>query len=169
MKCDHHFSIGLLASIHIQLTAFLLQISGQTVSFMSLSGMTVAFKASSSSVTQQQWWHPTRDQCQYGFTFLSERKFRKRPVLLGVKAISGKLDLDFSDPSWKQKYQEDWDGRFSLPHITDIYDLEPRTTTFSLKKNRTPLGDGDVSSTDMRNGYVNKDDRALLKVNIEHI
>ncbi|KAG2643419.1 hypothetical protein PVAP13_2KG032700 [Panicum virgatum] len=131
---------------------------------MSLSGMTAAFKASSSFVTQQQWWHPTRDQCQYGFTSLSERRFRKRPVLLRVKAISGKLDLDFSDPSWKQKYQEDWDRRFSLPHITDIYDLEPRTTTFSLKKDRTPLGDGDVSSTDMRNGYVNKDDRALLKV-----
>ena len=136
MKCDHHFSIGLLASIHIQLTAFLLQVSGQTVSFMSLSGMTVAFKASSSSVTQQQWWHPTRDQCQYGFSSLSERRFRKRPALLRVKAISGKLDLDFSDPSWKQKYQEDWDRRFSLPHITDIYDLEPRTTTFSLKKDR---------------------------------
>ena len=57
-------------------------------------------------------------------------------MLLRVKAISGKLDLDFSDPSWKQKYQEDWDRRFSLPHITDIYDLEPRTTTFSLKKDR---------------------------------
>ncbi|CAN6195933.1 unnamed protein product [Urochloa humidicola] len=133
---------------------------------MSLSGMAVALKASTSSAAQQQRWHRTRDHCQYGFTSVSERKCRKRPLLLCVRAISGKLDLDFSDPSWKQKYQEDWDRRFSLPHITDIYDMEPRTTTFSLKKNRTPLGDGDgdVSSTDMRNGYVNKDDRALLKV-----
>ncbi|CAN6217657.1 unnamed protein product [Urochloa humidicola] len=133
---------------------------------MSLSGMAVALKASTSSAAQQQRWHRTRDHCQYGFTSVSERKCRKRPLVLCVRAISGKLDLDFSDPSWKQKYQEDWDRRFSLPHITDIYDMEPRTTTFSLKKNRTPLGDGDgdVSSTDMRNGYVNKDDRALLKV-----
>jgi 6-phosphofructokinase 1 len=104
---------------------------------MSLSGMAVALKASTSSATQQQWWHPTRDQCQYGFTSLSKRKCRKRSMLLHVRAISGKLDLDFSDPSWKQKYQEDWDRRFSLPHITDIYDMEPRTTTFSLKKNRS--------------------------------
>uniref|UniRef100_A0A0E0B2Y2 ATP-dependent 6-phosphofructokinase n=1 Tax=Oryza glumipatula TaxID=40148 RepID=A0A0E0B2Y2_9ORYZ len=70
-------------------------------------------------------------------------------------------DLDFSDPSWKEKYQEDWNRRFSLPHITDIYDLKPRLTTFSLKKNRT---DGGSLSADKWNGYVNKDDRALLKV-----
>lgn len=103
---------------------------------MSLSGMAVAFKASTSSTTQQKWLHPTRDQCQYGFAHLNQRKCRKRFVLLHVKAASEKLDLDFSDPCWKQKYQEDWDRRFTLPHITDIYDLKPRPTTFSLKKNR---------------------------------
>ncbi|KAL6655585.1 hypothetical protein ACP70R_006411 [Stipagrostis hirtigluma subsp. patula] len=126
--------------------------------------MAVVFKATTSSTIQQQWLHPTRGRCDYGFTHLSDRKCRKRSAILHARASSGKLDLDFSDPSWKQKYQEDWDKRFSLPHITDIYDLEPRPTTFSLKKNRTPLGDGDGSSTDMWNGYVNKDDRALLKV-----
>ncbi|ONM21807.1 hypothetical protein Zm00014a_015143 [Zea mays] len=129
---------------------------------MTLSGMAVAFKASTSSVTQQHWSSPTKDQCQYGFTHLSRQKCRKRALC--VTAISGKLDLDFTDPSWNQKYQEDWNRRFSLPHINDIYDLEPRRTTFSLKKNRIPLGDGDGSSTDMWNGYVNKNDRALLKV-----
>lgn len=101
---------------------------------MSLSGMAVVLKASTSSATQKLWLHPTRDQ--HLFTSLSERKCKKRSVLLRTRAISGKLDLDFRDPSWKQKYQEDWGRRFSLPHITDIYDLEPRTTTFSLKKNR---------------------------------
>lgn len=104
---------------------------------MPLSGMAIAFKASTSSSTpQQQLLHSTRDRCQYGFTHINERKSRKRPGVLRVRAVSGKLDLDFSDPSWKQKYQEDWDRRFSLPHITDIYDLKPRLTTFSLKKNR---------------------------------
>ncbi|KAL6846572.1 hypothetical protein ACP4OV_024020 [Aristida adscensionis] len=131
---------------------------------MASSGIAVVFKASTSSTTQQRWLHPTRDQCQHGFTHLSERKCRKRSMILRVIATSGNLDLDFSDPSWKQKYQEDWDRRFSLPHITDIYDLKPRSTTFSLQKNRTPLDDTDGSSIDMWNGYVNKDDRALLKV-----
>ena len=104
---------------------------------MPLSGMAIAFKASTSACTAQQLWgHPTRDQCQYGFTHLNERKSRKGSAALHARAIPGNLDLDFGDPSWKQKYQEDWDRRFSLPHITDVFDLEPRLTTFSLKKNR---------------------------------
>uniref|UniRef100_A0ACD5YGE2 Uncharacterized protein n=1 Tax=Avena sativa TaxID=4498 RepID=A0ACD5YGE2_AVESA len=132
---------------------------------MSLSGMAIAFKASTSGSTAQLLWgHSTKDQCQYGFTHLNEARSRKGSAALHVRAASGKLDLDFSDPSWRQKYQEDWDRRFNLPHITDIFDLEPRLTTFSLKKNRIPLGDVDGSSPDMWNGYVNKDDRALLKV-----
>jgi 6-phosphofructokinase 1 len=165
--------------------------------------MAIAFKASTSACTAQQLrGHSTRDQCQYGFTHLNEPRSRKGSAALHVRATSGKLDLDFSDPSWRQKYQEDWDSRFNLPHITDIFDLKPRLTTFSLKKNRflpllrvyncfvfwkykavsislvllwayvndrTPLGDTDDSSPDMWNGYVNKDDRALLKVSIENI
>lgn len=104
--------------------------------FMTLSGMAVAFKASTSSSTRQHRLLPTKDQCEYGFTQLSGQKCRKRFAALRVTAISGKLDLDFTDPSWNQKYQQDWNRRFSLPHITDIYDLKPRRTTFSLKKNR---------------------------------
>uniref|UniRef100_A0A0D9XDQ5 ATP-dependent 6-phosphofructokinase n=1 Tax=Leersia perrieri TaxID=77586 RepID=A0A0D9XDQ5_9ORYZ len=128
---------------------------------MSLSGMAVAFKASTnSSIPQQHSLHSTKYQCQYGFTHLNERKSSRSPMVL-CRAVPGRPDLDFSDPSWKKKYQEDWNRRFSLPHITDIYDMKPRLTTFSLKKNRTDGGD---SSTDMWNGYVNKDDRALLKV-----
>ena len=46
------------------------------------------------------------------------------------------MELDFNDPSWKQKFQEDWNDRFNLPHISDTYDLKPRPTTFSLKKTR---------------------------------
>jgi 6-phosphofructokinase 1 len=106
---------------------------------MSLSGMAVTFKASTSSTTQQQWLHPTKVQGHYGFAHLIQRKCRKRSALLHVRDTSDKLDLDFTDPSWKQKYQEDWDRRFNLPHITDIYDLKPRPTTFSLKKNRFVL------------------------------
>ncbi|KAL5206348.1 hypothetical protein ABZP36_034557 [Zizania latifolia] len=127
---------------------------------MSLSVMAIAFISSTNSSTpQQHCLHSTKYPHQYGFTHLNERKSKRSPRVLHVRAVSGKLD--FSDPSWKQKYQEDWNRRFSLPHITDIYDLKPRLTTFSLKKNRT---DARNLSTNMWNGYVNKDDRALLKV-----
>lgn len=104
---------------------------------MTFSGMDIALKASThSSTSQQHWLHSTRYRCQYGLgsTHLNGRK--RSPMVLSVRAVSGKSDLDFSDPSWKEKYQEDWNRRFSLPHITDIYDLKPRLTTFSLKKNR---------------------------------
>ena len=41
--------------------------------------------------------------------------------------------LDFSNPNWKKQFQEDFDRRFSLPHLTDVIDVESRPTTFSLK------------------------------------
>lgn len=41
--------------------------------------------------------------------------------------------LDFSNPNWKNQFQEDFSRRFSFPHLTDIIDVESRPTTFSLK------------------------------------
>uniref|UniRef100_A0A453K0D8 Uncharacterized protein n=1 Tax=Aegilops tauschii subsp. strangulata TaxID=200361 RepID=A0A453K0D8_AEGTS len=53
---------------------------------------------------------------------------------LVVRAMSmDRLKLDFSNPNWKNQFQEDFDRRFSLPHLTDIIDVESRPTTFSLK------------------------------------
>jgi 6-phosphofructokinase 1 len=103
--------------------------------------MAVALKTSGTFCnTLQQWLHPTRDQFLYGYSHSNTKECKskntKRPVPLCVKATSTKAELDFSDPSWKQKFQKDWDERFNLPHITDIYDLKPRTTTFSLNKKR---------------------------------
>ncbi|PUZ51636.1 hypothetical protein GQ55_6G204200 [Panicum hallii var. hallii] len=129
--------------------------------------MAAAFKTSGSfcSTQQHQWLQSTRDQILHGSSHSNVKQCKskkiKKPFPLCVKATSSKVELDFNDPSWKQKFQEDWEKRFNLPSITDIYDLKPRPTTFSLKKNRTPTGDGNV---DMWNGYVNNDDRALLKV-----
>uniref|UniRef100_A0A8R7QY50 Phosphofructokinase domain-containing protein n=1 Tax=Triticum urartu TaxID=4572 RepID=A0A8R7QY50_TRIUA len=118
--------------------------------------------------TQQQWLHSTRDLFLHGSTHSNAKECKskkaKKPISLRVKATSTKVELDFNDPSWKQNFQEDWDNRFNLPRITDIYDLKPRPTTFSLKKQRTPTGDEDSTPMDMWNGYVNNDDRALMKV-----
>lgn len=95
------------------------------------------------STQQQQFLQSTRDQFLHGsshsnFKHCKSKKTTK-PAPLCVRATSSKVELDFNDQSWKQKFQEDWERRFTLPSITDIYDLKPRPTTFSLKKNRSHL------------------------------
>nr|CAB3499696.1 unnamed protein product [Digitaria exilis] len=89
---------------------------------------------------------------------------KSRTNQLAVRAISmDRSQLDFSNPNWKKQFQEDFDKRFSLPHLRDVIDVEPRPTTFSLKS-RTPLENVNGSMQESWNGYVNDDDRALLKV-----
>jgi 6-phosphofructokinase 1 len=42
--------------------------------------------------------------------------------------------IDFSDPDWKSKFQEDFETRFNIPHITDIFDdAVPIPSTFCLR------------------------------------
>ncbi|KAI8028729.1 hypothetical protein LOK49_LG01G02237 [Camellia lanceoleosa] len=46
--------------------------------------------------------------------------------------------IDFSDPHWKSKFQNDFEARFNIPHLTDIFhDALPIPSTFCLKM-RTP-------------------------------
>lgn len=75
--------------------------------------------------------------------------------------------IDFSDPEWKNKYQEDFEQRFSLPHLSDIFkDLKPIPSTFCLKM-RTPVSEdfeGGYPSDEKWHGYINNNDRVLLKV-----
>ncbi|CAN1829180.1 ATP-dependent 6-phosphofructokinase 5, chloroplastic [Linum perenne] len=86
-----------------------------------------------------------------------------------VRAEIGKRtapDIDFSDPEWKVKYQKDFERRFSIPHITDVFpDAEPIPSTFCLRM-RTPVsGDfaGVYPSDEEWQGYINNNDRVLLK------
>ncbi|PAN47579.1 hypothetical protein PAHAL_9G256100 [Panicum hallii] len=89
---------------------------------------------------------------------------KSRTKQLVVRAIFvDRPQLDFSNPNWKEQFQEDFGKRFSLPHLRDVIDVEPRPTTFSLKS-RTPLENVNGSMQESWNGYVNDDDRALLKV-----
>ncbi|XP_072980792.1 ATP-dependent 6-phosphofructokinase 5, chloroplastic-like [Typha angustifolia] len=83
--------------------------------------------------------------------------------LMVVRAVAVNSDIDFKDPDWKKHFQEDFDERFNLPHLRDILDMKPRPTTFSLKS-RIPVEDGNGALGDAWNGYVDDDDRALLKV-----
>ena len=110
---------------------------------MHLFVMAAAFKTSGGfcSTKQHQWQLSTRDQILHGSSHSNVKQCKskkiKKPFPLCVKATSSKVELDFNDPSWKQEFQEDWEERFNLPSITDIYDLKARPTTFSLKKNRS--------------------------------
>ncbi|XP_006661761.1 ATP-dependent 6-phosphofructokinase 5, chloroplastic-like [Oryza brachyantha] len=89
---------------------------------------------------------------------------KSRTCQLVTRAISvDRSQLDFSNPDWKKQFQEDFNRRFSLPHLKDVIDVEPRPTTFSLKS-RAPLENVNGSIQESWNGYVNDDDRALLKV-----
>nr|XP_018683169.1 PREDICTED: ATP-dependent 6-phosphofructokinase 5, chloroplastic-like isoform X2 [Musa acuminata subsp. malaccensis]XP_018683171.1 PREDICTED: ATP-dependent 6-phosphofructokinase 5, chloroplastic-like isoform X2 [Musa acuminata subsp. malaccensis]XP_018683177.1 PREDICTED: ATP-dependent 6-phosphofructokinase 5, chloroplastic-like isoform X2 [Musa acuminata subsp. malaccensis] len=92
-----------------------------------------------------------------------ERMIRAGSQMTNSRPVVNKPEIDFSDPDWKRHFQEDFDKRFNLPHLRDILAIKPRPTTFSLKS-RIPLDDGDGAATGSWNGYVNDDDRALLKV-----
>ncbi|KAL5722743.1 6-phosphofructokinase [Ranunculus cassubicifolius] len=77
-----------------------------------------------------------------------------------VRASTANSDIDFSDPNWKKQYQEDFEKRFDLPHLSDLFDINPIPTTFNLKMR----GSNETEPEERKNGYVNDDDRALLKV-----
>ncbi|XP_073121425.1 ATP-dependent 6-phosphofructokinase 5, chloroplastic [Henckelia pumila] len=75
--------------------------------------------------------------------------------------------IDFSDPDWKFKYQKDFESRFNIPHITDVFpDAVAYPSTFCLKM-RTPVSSDfprGYPSDEEWHGYINKNDRVLLKV-----
>ncbi|KAG1334476.1 ATP-dependent 6-phosphofructokinase 5, chloroplastic [Cocos nucifera] len=111
-----------------------------------------------------QW---TGDLPLFGSNHSKLRRFH-RTITTGyrikdVRAVIFKPEVDFKDPDWKMHFQEEFDRRFNLPHLRDILDVQPRPTTFSLKS-RGPLHDGNGTPEGVWHGYVNDNDRALLKV-----
>ncbi|CAM8891105.1 unnamed protein product [Rhodiola kirilowii] len=75
--------------------------------------------------------------------------------------------IDFSDPDWKTKFQDDFARRFSIPHLTDVFpDAAAFPSTFCLKSRPPVLEEfnGVYPSDEKWNGYVNNNDRVLLKV-----
>ncbi|OVA01809.1 Phosphofructokinase domain [Macleaya cordata] len=75
--------------------------------------------------------------------------------------------IDFNDPEWKIKFQEDFERRFYIPHLSDfLNDVVPIPSTFCLKSRRPvteDFADG-YPSDEKWNGYINNNDRVLLKV-----
>uniref|UniRef100_A0A7N0T988 Phosphofructokinase domain-containing protein n=1 Tax=Kalanchoe fedtschenkoi TaxID=63787 RepID=A0A7N0T988_KALFE len=76
--------------------------------------------------------------------------------------------IDFTDPDWKVKFQEDFETRFNIPHLTDVFPDSPSfPSTFCLQSSRTPVVEeysADFQVEDKWHGYINNNDRVLLKV-----
>ncbi|CAI0474334.1 unnamed protein product [Linum tenue] len=74
--------------------------------------------------------------------------------------------IDFSDPEWKINYQKDFERRFNIPRITDVFpDARPIPSTFCLRM-RTPVSEefaGGYPSDEEWHGYISNSDRVLLK------
>lgn len=62
-----------------------------------------------------------------------ERVIRAESQMTNPRPIVVKPEIDFNNPAWKKKFQEDFVKRFNLPHLRDVLDIQPRPTTFSLK------------------------------------
>ncbi|RWW01938.1 hypothetical protein BHE74_00016470 [Ensete ventricosum] len=62
-----------------------------------------------------------------------ERVIRSGSQMTNPRPIVVKPEVDFNDPDWKKKFQEDFKKRFNLPHLRDVLDIQPKPTTFSLK------------------------------------
>ncbi|CAL0311864.1 unnamed protein product [Lupinus luteus] len=116
-------------------------------------------------------------RCSYGYSHSNPRlqtlKFTRVANKVGIFAqlksqnsIPKSRDIDFSDPDWKNIYKEDFEARFRLPHVTDIFpDAAPMHSTFGLKM-RTPMTrdfPGNYPSCKEWHGYINDNDRVLLK------
>ncbi|XP_042498974.1 ATP-dependent 6-phosphofructokinase 5, chloroplastic-like [Macadamia integrifolia] len=81
-----------------------------------------------------------------------------------VSAAIVNPDTDFSNPDWKEHFQLQFEKRFNLPHLRDVFDVTPILTTFSLKIRGSQVLDGATMPEDRKNEYINDDDRTLLKV-----
>ncbi|XP_015071482.1 ATP-dependent 6-phosphofructokinase 5, chloroplastic-like [Solanum pennellii] len=82
-------------------------------------------------------------------------------------AAAGVGGIDFSDPDWKLKYSREFEARFNIPHMTDVFpDAVSYPSTFCLKM-RTPITEKFAEgypSDEKWHGYINNNDRVLLKV-----
>ncbi|PHT31233.1 ATP-dependent 6-phosphofructokinase 5, chloroplastic [Capsicum baccatum] len=65
---------------------------------------------------------------------------RMRVVAQAKSAVVVSNNIDFSDPEWKVKYQREFEARFNIPHITDVFpDAVSYPSTFCLKMSSVKL------------------------------
>ncbi|KAL2347398.1 hypothetical protein Fmac_001398 [Flemingia macrophylla] len=82
---------------------------------------------------------------------------------LKIISQSSATAIDFTDPDWKTRFKDEFQRRFRLPHVTDIFpDSASSPSTFCPQK-RTSDFPGNYPSDDDWQGYINDNDRVLLK------
>ncbi|KAL4579706.1 hypothetical protein LXL04_015865 [Taraxacum kok-saghyz] len=91
----------------------------------------------------------------------------KRTRCVASAEKTSKSAIDFSDPEWKTKFEEDFEKRFNIPHMSDFFpDAVSYPSTFCLRM-RTPVSEEFAQgypSDEEWHGYINNNDRVLLKV-----
>ena len=97
----------------------------------------------SHSIGPKLGFHHQVSHCSPGLFGLSRGKFLSLSSRKHFGRIHASIDvkdgrkieaIDFSDPDWKLKYQADFEKRFNLPHITDVFgDAVPIPSTFCLR------------------------------------
>lgn len=67
----------------------------------------------------------------------SSRKRIRRKIEVkarGEKEVLTAVSIDYSDPDWKSKYQQDFEARFRIPRISDVlHDTVSYPSTFGLR------------------------------------
>lgn len=80
---------------------------------------------------------PIPGQGRLGLKGPRTNRRRDWPVFAYSTTEVGSQELDFGEPDWKKKYQEDYERRFNISHLTDLFlDISPIPSTFSLKSRR---------------------------------
>ncbi|KAH1264282.1 hypothetical protein AAZX31_01G024200 [Glycine max] len=117
-------------------------------------------------------------RCSYAFND-SNSRFKALAVPTRVASVFAKVKsksstssesnnsaIDFSDPDWKTKFKDDFEDRFRLPHVTDIFpDAVSMPSTFSPNMRNPTTSDfpGNYPLDEDWHGYINDNDRVLLK------
>ncbi|KAL2898588.1 ATP-dependent 6-phosphofructokinase 5 chloroplastic, partial [Bienertia sinuspersici] len=83
--------------------------------------------------------HHNQQLCYGTLKFKGLGRHSRKKRFAASRIVAEKLDIDFSDPDWKARYQQDFESRFSLPHLKDVLDVKPRPTTFSLMQSFTRI------------------------------
>ncbi|KAM0949049.1 putative 6-phosphofructokinase [Dioscorea sansibarensis] len=114
---------------------------------------------------------PLQRKCQsftvFGGSIRLEWKKRRESGVKAALMEVGRSGVYFGGSGTKKEYQEDFERRFRIPHLTDSFpELSPIPSTFCLKRRRPIVDDyfDCCPSAEQWNGYVNNDDRVLLKV-----
>ncbi|KAM7511330.1 hypothetical protein LguiB_010205 [Lonicera macranthoides] len=99
----------------------------------------------------------------YSVNRIRKKRNEKKGSTL-ARVVRNENEINFNDSDWKKHFQHDFESTFNLLHLRDVVDIRPRPTTFSLRNRGSRVMVATDGLEDQKDGYVNDNDRALLKV-----